>query len=34
MRDKLFGKYKDANYLLIYVGRLSAEKQMERINQS
>merc|ERR1711991_134813 len=31
MRDKLFGKYKDANYLLIYVGRLSAEKQIERI---
>jgi len=31
MREKLFGKYKDANYLLIYVGRLSAEKQIERI---
>nr|WP_245156271.1 glycosyltransferase family 1 protein [Prochlorococcus marinus] len=31
MREKLFGKYQDANYLLIYVGRLSAEKQIERI---
>jgi len=31
MRKKLFGEYKDANYLLIYVGRLSAEKQIERI---
>ena len=31
MRKKLFGKYNDANYLLIYVGRLSAEKQIERI---
>jgi len=28
---KLFGEYNDANYLLIYVGRLSAEKQIERI---
>ena len=31
MREKLFGKYKDAKYLIIYVGRLSAEKQIERI---
>ncbi len=31
MRKKLFGEYNDANYLLIYVGRLSAEKQIERI---
>merc|ERR1711991_1239581 len=31
MREKLFGKYKNTNYLLIYVGRLSAEKQIERI---
>ena len=31
MRKKLFGEHKDANYLLIYVGRLSAEKQIERI---
>ncbi|ABM73063.1 SqdX [Prochlorococcus marinus str. MIT 9515] len=31
MREKLFGKYKDADSLLIYVGRLSAEKQIERI---
>ncbi len=31
MRKKLFGKYKDTDSLLIYVGRLSAEKQIERI---
>tara|TARA_Y100000766_G_scaffold174940_1_gene150143 strand:+ start:160 stop:1293 length:1134 start_codon:yes stop_codon:yes gene_type:complete len=31
MREKLFGKHKDSNSLLIYVGRLSAEKQIERI---
>ncbi len=31
MREKLFGEYKDADSLLIYVGRLSAEKQIERI---
>ena len=31
MREKLFGKYKDCDSLLIYVGRLSAEKQIERI---
>ena len=31
MREKLFGKYKDTDSLLIYVGRLSAEKQIERI---
>jgi len=31
MRNKLLGKYKDADSLLIYVGRLSAEKQIERI---
>jgi len=30
MRKKLFGEYNDANYLLIYVGRLSAEKQIEK----
>ena len=31
MRNKLFGKYPDKGSLLIYVGRLSAEKQIERI---
>ncbi len=31
MREKLFGKYQNADSLLIYVGRLSAEKQIERI---
>ncbi len=31
MRKKLFGKYKNTDSLLIYVGRLSAEKQIERI---
>ena len=31
MREKLFGKYQNTNSLLIYVGRLSAEKQIERI---
>jgi len=31
MRHKLLGKYPDTNSLLIYVGRLSAEKQIERI---
>ena len=31
MREKLLGKYKDSDSLLIYVGRLSAEKQIERI---
>ena len=31
MRNKLLGKYPDKNSLLIYVGRLSAEKQIERI---
>ncbi len=31
MRQKLLGKYKDTDSLLIYVGRLSAEKQIERI---
>ena len=31
MREKLFGKYHDTDSLLIYVGRLSAEKQIERI---
>ena len=31
MREKLFGKYQDTDSLLIYVGRLSAEKQIERI---
>ena len=31
MREKLFGKYKNSDSLLIYVGRLSAEKQIERI---
>ena len=31
MRNKLLGKYTDKNSLLIYVGRLSAEKQIERI---
>ena len=31
MRKKLLGKYKDSDSLLIYVGRLSAEKQIERI---
>ena len=31
MREKLFGKYQDSDSLLIYVGRLSAEKQIERI---
>jgi len=31
MREKLFGNFKDTDSLLIYVGRLSAEKQIERI---
>ena len=31
MREKLFGKYEKTDSLLIYVGRLSAEKQIERI---
>ena len=31
MRNKLLGKYTDKSSLLIYVGRLSAEKQIERI---
>jgi len=31
MRKKLFGEYKNTDSLLIYVGRLSAEKQIERI---
>ena len=31
MRKKLFGKYQNTDSLLIYVGRLSAEKQIERI---
>ena len=31
MRERLFGKYKETDSLLIYVGRLSAEKQIERI---
>ena len=31
MREKLFGKYQKTDSLLIYVGRLSAEKQIERI---
>ena len=31
MREKLFGKYQNTDSLLIYVGRLSAEKQIERI---
>ena len=31
MRKKLLGKYQDNCSLLIYVGRLSAEKQIERI---
>jgi len=31
MREKLFGKFKNTDSLLIYVGRLSAEKQIERI---
>ena len=31
MRKKLLGKYPDTGCLLIYVGRLSAEKQIERI---
>ncbi len=31
MREKLFGKYTNTDSLLIYVGRLSAEKQIERI---
>ncbi len=31
MRKKLLGKYDDQGSLLIYVGRLSAEKQIERI---
>ena len=31
MREKLFGKYENTDSLLIYVGRLSAEKQIERI---
>ena len=31
MRSKLLGDYPDTGSLLIYVGRLSAEKQIERI---
>ncbi len=31
MREKLFGEYQNTDSLLIYVGRLSAEKQIERI---
>ena len=31
MREKLLGEYPDTGSLLIYVGRLSAEKQIERI---
>ena len=31
MRNKLLGQYPDTGSLLIYVGRLSAEKQIERI---
>ena len=31
MREILFGKYQNTDSLLIYVGRLSAEKQIERI---
>ena len=31
MREKLFGKHQNTDSLLIYVGRLSAEKQIERI---
>ena len=31
MRKRLFGDYEDKGSLLIYVGRLSAEKQIERI---
>ena len=31
MREKLLGQYPDTGSLLIYVGRLSAEKQIERI---
>ncbi len=31
MRKKLLGKFSDTGELLIYVGRLSAEKQIERI---
>ncbi len=31
MRAKLFGDFKETDSLLIYVGRLSAEKQIERI---
>ena len=31
MRNRLLGKYSDEGALLIYVGRLSAEKQIERI---
>ncbi len=31
MRQKLLGKFSDEGALLIYVGRLSAEKQIERI---
>ena len=31
MRKRLHGEYSDENALLIYVGRLSAEKQIERI---
>ncbi len=31
MRKRLLGKYSDEGELLIYVGRLSAEKQIERI---
>ena len=31
MREKLFGNFQEKENLLIYVGRLSAEKQIERI---
>ena len=31
MREKLFGNYQNTDSLLIYVGRLSGEKQIERI---
>ena len=31
MRAKLLGEYPDTGSLLIYVGRLSAEKQIDRI---
>ena len=31
MRDRLLGGHSDSNQLLLYIGRLSAEKQIERI---